>query len=100
MNKKHQLNITYLLIAFGLLILFQAFWSTYRQVKPIPYSRFQQLSKDGQIAKVSVGPSQIEGEFKAPLDGKKYFVTTRVDPRVADELQKYGIDYSGTTGQS
>ncbi len=100
MNKTHQYNIAYLFIAFGLLLLFQSLWSAYNQIEPISYSRFEQLTKDGQIAKAVVGPSQIQGEFKTPQDGKKYFTTTRVDPAVAGELQKHGVDYTGTTGQS
>jgi cell division protease FtsH len=100
MDKKHQLNLTYLFIAFGLLLLFQSFWSAYTQVEPIPYSRFQDLLKEKQVTKVVVGPNQIQGEFKTPQDGKKYFTTTRVDQPVADELQKYGVDYSGSTGRS
>src|SRR5271157_2757353 len=100
MEKKHQLNLTYLFIAFGLLLLFQSFWASYTQVETIPYSRFEQLLKDKQIEKVVVGPSQIRGEFKTPEGGKKYFTTTRVDPAVAGELQKYGIDYTGSTGEN
>ena len=100
MEKKHQLNLTYLFIAFGLLLLFQSFWIGYSQVETIPYSKFQDLLKDKQIEKVVVGPSQIRGEFKTPVGGKKYFATTRVDPAVAGELQKYGIDYTGSTGEN
>ncbi len=28
-------------------------------------------------------------------NGKSQFVTTRVDPQFADELQKYGVTYTG-----
>ena len=100
MEKKHQLNLTYLFIVFGILLLFQSFWVSYSQVETIPYSKFQDLLKDKQIEKVVVGPSQIRGEFKTPEGGKKYFATTRVDPAVAGELQKYGIDYTGSTGEN
>ncbi len=100
MEKKRQLNLTYLFIAFGLLLLFQSFWVSYSQVETIPYSKFQDLLKGKQIEKVVVGPSQIRGEFKTPEGGKKYFATTRVDPAVAGELQKYGIDYTGSTGEN
>ncbi len=100
MDKKHQLNLTYLVIVFGILLLFQSFWVSYSQVETIPYSKFQDLLKDKQIEKVVVGPSQIRGEFKTPEGGKKYFATTRVDPAVAGELQKYGIDYTGSTGEN
>ena len=73
-DKKHQLNLTYIAIAFGLLLLFQFYWVSYTQIETIPlYSRFQQLLKDKEVTKVVVGPSQIRGEFKNPQDGKKYF---------------------------
>jgi cell division protease FtsH len=40
----------------------------------------------------------IQGKLKEPLPGgKTEFVTTRVDPQFADELQKYGVTYSGET---
>ena len=100
MDKKHQLNLTYIAIAFGLLLLFQFYWVSYNQVESIPYSRFQQLLKDKEVTQVVVGPAQIRGEFKTPQDGKKYFATTRVDPQVANELEKYGVDFSGSAGQS
>ncbi len=100
MEKKHQFNLTYILIALGLLLLFQSFWVSSQQVETIPYSRFQDLLKDKQIEKVVVGPSHIQGEFKTPQKGKKYFTTTRVDPVVAGELQKYGVNYTGSTGQN
>ncbi len=100
MEKKHQFNLTYLFIAFGLLLLFQSFWASYTQVETIPYSKFQDLVKNKQIEKVVVGPSQIHGEFKTPEGSKKYFITTRVDPAVASELQKTGVDYSGSTGDN
>ena len=88
MEKKHQFNLTYLLIAFGLLLLFQSFWVGYTQIENVPYSKFQELLKDKQIDKVVVSPSQIQGEFKAPQDGKKYFTTTPVNPEIASELAK------------
>jgi cell division protease FtsH len=100
MEKKHQFNITYLLIAFGLLLLFQSFWASYTQIETIPYSKFQEFVKEKKIGKAVVGPSQIQGEFKTPDGGKKYFVTTRVDPTVAGELEKYGVDFTGNTGES
>jgi cell division protease FtsH len=100
MEKKHQLNLTYLFIAFGLLLLFQSFWASYTQIEQIPYSKFQDLLKSKEIEKVVVGPSQIRGEFKTPQDGKKYFATNRVDPNVASELQQYNVSYSGSTGDN
>ncbi|MGO8951937.1 MAG: ATP-dependent zinc metalloprotease FtsH [Rhodomicrobium sp.] len=100
MEKKHQFNLTYLFIALGLLLAFQMFWVSYTQVEPIAYSKFEELVKNKQIEKVIVGPSHIQGEFKTPEGGKKYFITTRVDPAVAAELQKTGVEYAGSTGDN
>ncbi len=100
MEKKHQFNLTYLFIAFGLLLLFQSLWAGYNQIENVPYSKFQELLKDKQIEKVVVSPSQIQGEFKAPREGKKYFTTTPVNPEIASELQKYNVQFTGSTGEN
>ena len=100
MEKKHQFNLTYLFIAFGLLLLFQSLWAGYNQIENVPYSKFQELLKDKQIEKVVVSPTQIQGEFKTPREGKKYFTTTPVAPAIASELQKYDVQFTGSTGES
>ncbi len=100
MEKKHQLNLTYLLIALGLLLLFQTFWVGSSQVENVPYSKFQELLKSGHIGKAVVSPTQIRGEFKTPQKGKKYFTTTPVKPEIASELQKYGVQFTGSTGEN
>lgn len=100
MEKKHQFNLTYLFIAFGLLLLFQSLWAGYNQIENVPYSKFQELLKDKQIEKVVVSPSQIRGEYKVPREGKKYFATTPVAPEIASELQKYDVQFTGSTGES
>ena len=100
MEKKHQFNLTYLLIAFGLLLLFQSLWAGYNQIENVPYSKFQELLKDKQIEKVVVGPSLIQGEFKTPREGKQYFTTTPVAPAIASELQKYNVQFTGSTGEN
>ena len=100
MEKKHQFNLSYLFIAFGLLLLFQSLWAGYNQIENVPYSKFQELLKDKQIEKVVVSPSQIQGEFKAPREGKKYFTTTPVNPEIASELQKYNVQFTGSTGEN
>jgi cell division protease FtsH len=100
MEKKHQFNLTYLFIALGLLLLFQSLWAGYNQIENVPYSKFQELLKDKQIEKVVVSPSQIQGEFKTPRGGKKYFTTTPVNPEIASELQKYNVQFTGSTGEN
>jgi cell division protease FtsH len=100
MEKKHQFNLTYLFVALFLLLLFQSFWVSYNQVENIPYSKFQELLKDKQIDNVVVSPSAIQGEFKEPKNGRKFFTTTPVNPEIANELQKYNVQFTGSTGES
>ncbi len=100
MEKKHQFNLTYLFVAMFLLLLFQSFWVSYNQIENIPYSKFQEILKNKQIDKVVVGPSQIQGEFNTPENGKKYFTTTPVNPDIAAELQKYNVTFTGSTGEN
>ncbi|POF34600.1 ATP-dependent zinc metalloprotease FtsH [Roseibium marinum] len=96
MEKKHQINLWYAFIAMMMVFLFQSWWTTYKTVEPIPYSEFEQNLKDGKIDEIAIDQNTIRGKFKDPLkDGKQYFVTTRVDMPLADELSKYDVKFTG-----
>jgi cell division protease FtsH len=96
MTNRTRFHIGYWLLAMLGLLLLQYFYANTQQVASIPYSQFQQLLQDHKIAQVGVSDRYIQGKLKAPLpNGKTQFVTTRVDPQFADELQKYGVTYSG-----
>ncbi|MBO6890498.1 MAG: ATP-dependent zinc metalloprotease FtsH [Roseibium sp.] len=96
MEKKHQINLWYAFIAMMLVLMFQSWWTTYKTVEPIPYSQFEQYLKDKKIEEIAVKENTIEGKFKEPLkDGKQYFVTTRVEIPLADELSKYDVKFTG-----
>jgi cell division protease FtsH len=96
MNKQTRFHIGYWLAAiFGVLIL-QYFYAVGQRIAPIPYSQFQQLLHDRKVSEIGVSDRYIEGKLKQPLkDGKSQFITTRVDPQFADELEKYGVTYTG-----
>lgn len=94
MNKKHQYNTGYFLLAFLLLSAFQI-WIAYQPVAQLSYSEFQAQLAEGKIAEVIVTENRIEGRFLNPQDGRERFVTNRVDPDFARELDKYGVKYSG-----
>ena len=94
MEKKNQLNLWYLVIAFGLVMLFQLWWTS-QTVEQIPYSKFQELLAADKIAEVVVRQDRIEGRFKEPDGGKKFFVANRVDPKFAEELAKHKVEFSG-----
>ncbi|MCR9057917.1 MAG: ATP-dependent zinc metalloprotease FtsH [Rhodobacteraceae bacterium] len=96
MDKKHQINLWYAFIAMMLVLMFQSWWTTYKTVEAIPYSQFEQYLKDKKIEEISIKEKTIEGKFKEPLkDGKQYFVTTRVDIPLAEELTKYDVKFTG-----
>jgi cell division protease FtsH len=96
MNKQSHFHIAYWVAAIVGILLLQYFYTTAEKIQSIPYSQFQQLLRDHKIAEVAVSDRYIQGKLKAPLpDGKTQFVATRVDPQFAEELQKYGVTYTG-----
>jgi cell division protease FtsH len=98
MDKRHQINIWFVIAAVVLSLAFQLWYTTWRMVEPIPYSQFTQLLKEKKLSDIQVGSSQISGKLKEPLpDGRTEFTTNRVDPALADELSKYGVTFNGVT---
>jgi cell division protease FtsH len=96
MEKKHQWHAWYFVAALFGVIVIQQLWASNQQVDVIPYSQFVNDLKAGKIQEVRVSGDYIEGDWKAPeKDGKKTFVTTRVPPDLADELEKYNVRFSG-----
>jgi cell division protease FtsH len=95
MERKTQLTIWYWFLALLGVMWLHNLWTTYREVEPIPYSQFQQLLKDGRVEEVLITTNAIEGKLKSPLpDGRSRFVTTRVEPELAGELDRYGVKYT------
>jgi cell division protease FtsH len=94
MSRQTRFHIGYWVAAILGLLALQYFYTTAQKVAAIPYSQFEQLLRDHKIAEVGVSDRYIQGRLKEPLNGKSQFVTTRVDPRFADELQKYGVAFT------
>lgn len=96
MDKKTHLNFWFVIVALLSLMMIQSFYQRYTQIEPIPYSRFQHLLEQGQIAEIAITENQIIGTLKEKhADGFKEFVTTRVDPEFAEMLDKYHVVYTG-----
>jgi cell division protease FtsH len=96
MNKQTQFHIGYWLAAVLGIVLLQYVYAVNQRIEAVPYSQFQQLLRDGKVEKVAVSNRFIQGTLKEPLpNGKKQFVTIRVDPDLAADLQKAGVTYSG-----
>jgi cell division protease FtsH len=96
MDKKTQINFWYIVIAILGMLVVQSFYKQYTKVEPIPYSRFHTLLEENKIAEIAVTENHIYGSLKEKnADGLKDFVTTRVEPELADKLDKHNVVYTG-----
>ncbi|SDW39738.1 cell division protease FtsH [Nitrosomonas communis] len=97
MDKKVQFNFWYIVIAILVMMFLRDFYEQYTRIEPIPYSRFHTLLEQGKVAEVAITENQIYGTLKEEFesDGFKEFVTTRVEPDLADILDQHNVTYSG-----
>jgi cell division protease FtsH len=95
MDKRVQFHVWYVIAALIGVILLEQLWVASTQVDVLPYSAFLDDLQSGKIGEVRVSGNYMEGQFKEPQNGKRQFVTTRVPPEVADQLQRYGVKFSG-----
>src|SRR5205085_3640516 len=86
----------YVIAAVLGMLLIQDLYLESTKLTPIPYSRFQTLLNENKIAKVAIAQDYISGSLKeAQPDGVKDFITARVDPELAQSLDKHDVVYSG-----
>src|SRR5690606_9495329 len=90
-----QFNIWYWIGAFFILMVFQSIFTTVTQVVEIPYSQFEAYLDEERIAEVAVSDRFIQGRFTESVEGRSMFVTTRVEPDLARELQAHGVVVTG-----
>ncbi|MET3840517.1 ATP-dependent zinc metalloprotease FtsH [Bradyrhizobium sp. OAE829] len=96
MKNNTRFNVGYAIAAVAAILLIQYIVSATSQVAVIPYSEYQQLLKQGKVATVGISDRILQGTLKEPLpSGQKQFVTTRVDPGIAQELEKAGVIFTG-----
>lgn len=94
MDKKQTWNIGYWLIAVMLLLWLQTLWQSASQTEPVPYSEFEKALAEGRIDEVTVSDRIITGRLKAAEGRKTTLVATRVEPDLAERLEKYGVPYT------
>src|SRR5712672_1475605 len=95
-DKKFHINFWYVIAAVLGMLLVQDLYLESTKLTPIPYSRFQTLLNEDKVAKVAIAQDYISGSLKeAQPDGVKDFITARVDPDLAQSLDKHGVVYSG-----
>jgi cell division protease FtsH len=91
------MNFWYVLAAVVVMSLFQSWWISTSTTEQITYSEFLQHLRTGDISEVIVTETTLKGRLTSPTDGKEFFVTHRVDPEFAAELEKAGVKFSGDT---
>jgi cell division protease FtsH len=98
-KREHQINFWYIIAAILAVLFIQDLLFLQSHTKTIPYSEFIQLLQQGKVENIVVGPTQIKGTFKEPADKNvPQFVTDRVDPNLAETLEKYHVPFSGEPG--
>jgi cell division protease FtsH len=96
MTPKAKFNAWYWIAAFFGVLFLHSLYVAATQVAPIPYSEFIEHVRSGKVAEVAVSDRQVQGRLKQPLpSGQQFFVTNRVDPEIAAELQRHGVRYTG-----
>ncbi|MCF3934873.1 ATP-dependent zinc metalloprotease FtsH [Acuticoccus sp. M5D2P5] len=95
LQREQQIHFWYIVLAILGVVFLRDLWTQYSAVEPIPYSQFETDLAAGSIKDVVVGPDTIRGTYTAPREGRTAFVTTRVDPALAETLRKSNVTFSG-----
>jgi len=96
MTKNAKFHIGYAIAAFFGVLALQYFFTVAQQIAPIPYSEFQDLLRGGKVEAIAVSDRFVQGTLKEPLpNGRRQFVTTRIEPELVQELEKYDVTYTG-----
>jgi cell division protease FtsH len=96
MEKKTQLSIWYFILAILAILFLQSLWTDSQTVERIPYSEFRRYLADGKITEVVVSETTVRGTLSEPIDGRQQVVAVRVEPDLAQDLDTFGVDYTGT----
>jgi cell division protease FtsH len=95
MEKQTQFNIWYLIFALLGILLIRDFWVNARLVETIAYSEFLHHLKEGRIKEITITGDTIQGSYKDALpDQRTRFVTPRVDPGLARDLEQYDVKFT------
>ncbi len=99
-TKQTGFKLGYIVVALIGVLVLQGLWERSQAVATLPYSQFQKLLREDKVAYVAIGKDRITGALKEPLEGKKQFVTVRVDDQIARELDQHGVEYRGDVESS
>ena len=101
MDKKANFNAWYIVVAVLGMLGLQAIFQQAQETEPLPYSQFRQYLEQGKLDDLLITETRISGKIKNPGQGEPSgFVTTRIDPAFAQELEKHGVTFRGGSDQN
>ena len=96
MQRPTKFHFWYVIFAVLGVLLLRDTWETMQQVQPLPYSEFIRELKAHNVEEIAIRRDVIEGSLRQPLpDGRKRFVTTRVETDLAKDLSQYDVKFTG-----
>jgi cell division protease FtsH len=97
-EQHHKVSIWYVIIGIWVVLILQNYLASTYAIQTLPYSKFVQKLKQGEIVEVFITEKQIQGVMKSETgsDQEVSFRTVRVDPDTSELLDKYQIHYSAT----
>ena len=101
MNRQHRINLAYFILAVFAILWVQSLWVQSQRIERLSYSEFQQQLKAGRVKEIVVYENRIEGSFNQPdASGHTRFVTIRVNPDLARDLEGYNVKFGGALEQT
>jgi len=94
MPKENRKVLIFMVVTFFAIWWMQKIWMQSSIVEALPYSEFESLVKSDSLKNLVITDKNIRGEFKEPRGQKKMFITTRVEPELAKDLQESGVTYT------
>lgn len=91
-DKRNSLFLMFFL--FAMFFWMQSMWFQAKRIENISYSEFDSLLKSKGVDNLIISEKLIRGEFKELHNGKKEFVTVRVEPELAKTLEGSGVTYT------
>jgi len=97
-DRSTHINAWYVIVAVLGVVLLQNWLRTAQEVELLPYSKFLEYVRAGQVQEVVVTENHVRGILRAPTaDGRTAFRANRVDPALVEELSGHGVQVTGAT---
>jgi cell division protease FtsH len=94
-KRKLRRNVLFVMVAIAGVLLLHDVIDNVVGVHRIPYSEFLDAVRDHRVVDIVVGADEIDGKMKDKEGTDIRFITTRVDPKLAEDLEKEGVKFAG-----